>query len=65
MDVKGIQFLSDHAGKTTGVLIDLRRHRRLWEDFYDQMVSDSRRHEPRIPWDEVKRRLPSRRKRRA
>lgn len=62
--MRGVQFLSDEGGKKTAVLIDLRRHRQIWEDIYDAMVAESRKHEPRVPWEDVKRRLRVKRKRR-
>jgi len=62
MDLKGVQFVSDAGGQRTGVLIDLRRHRALWEDVYDALVVESRQKEPRLDWDGVKRRLQSRRR---
>ena len=65
MTVKGVQFVSDSEGRKTGVLIDLRKHRQEWEDLYDVMVAESRRREPRVSLEEVKRRLNSIRKRRA
>lgn len=37
--MKGVQFIVDGNGKKTGVLIDLKRHGRLWEDFYDGMLA--------------------------
>jgi hypothetical protein len=47
-------------------LIDLRRHRELWEDLFDGLVAEQRRDEPRESLAEVKRRLgASRRRRRA
>ena len=64
MTVKGVQFVSDSEGRKTGVLIDLREHRQEWEDFYDVMVAESRRSEPRITLEELKRRLRPSRKRR-
>jgi len=64
MGIRGIRFLSDDAGTRTAVVIDLRQHRRVWEDMYDVIVAESRKHEPRIPWEAVKRRLRSGRKRR-
>ncbi|MFQ5840468.1 MAG: hypothetical protein ACE5HK_07085 [Candidatus Methylomirabilales bacterium] len=64
MGVKGVQFVSDAEGNKTGVLIDLRRHRRVWEDLYDAMVAESRKDEPRMAWEDVKRRLRPKRKRR-
>ena len=65
MGMKGVQFLSDSEGKRTAVLIDLKRHRRIWEDIYDAMVAASRRDEPRVAWEDVKRRLRARRRKRA
>ena len=44
-------------GKKTAAVIDLRRHRRLWEDFYDTVLAESRAHEPRESLHSVKRRL--------
>ena len=41
----GIQFVTDHKGRKTAVLIDLKKHRELWEDFWDGLVSESRRKE--------------------
>jgi hypothetical protein len=56
LSLKGIQFLFDAEGKETAVLINLRHNRRLWEDIYDVMVADSRKDEPRVAWEDVKRR---------
>ncbi len=52
--MKGIQFVTDDAGKRTAVLIDLAEWGELWEDFYDVMVAKSRENEPTIPWEELK-----------
>ena len=57
MEIKGVQFLSDQKGQKTGVLIDLKRHRRIWEDLYDAMMAESRKGEPRVAWEAVKKRL--------
>ncbi len=65
MGMKGVQFLADSEGRRTAVLIDLERHRRIWEDLYDAMVAESRREEPRVAWEDVKRRLRARRRKRA
>jgi hypothetical protein len=61
LSLKGIQFLFDAEGKETAVLINLRHNRRLWEDIYDVMVADSRKDEPRVAWEDVKRRLKAKR----
>lgn len=50
----GIQFLTDRAGRRTAAVIDLKKHRALWEDIEDLLVSRSRRHEKRIPFAKVK-----------
>ena len=50
----GIQFITDEKGRKTAAVIDLKKHRALWEDFEDVLVSRSRQHEKRIPWDKVK-----------
>ena len=36
----GIQFVTDHKGRKTAVLIDLKKYGALWEDFWDGLVSD-------------------------
>jgi hypothetical protein len=50
----GIQFITDGKGHKKAVVIDLKRHKELWEDIEDVLVSQSRRHEKRIPWEKVK-----------
>ena len=52
--MNGIQFLTDDKGKRTAAVIDLKKHKELWEDIEDVLVSQSRRHEKRIPLEEVK-----------
>ena len=50
----GIQFLTDEKGRKVAVQIDLRKHRALWEDFYDGLVSEQRRKEKGVPFEIVK-----------
>jgi hypothetical protein len=50
----GIQYVTDEKGRKVAVQIDLTKHRELWEDIHDVLVSRSRRHEKRIPLDKVK-----------
>lgn len=52
-----IRFIVDEKGTKTAVVIDLKRHADLWEDFYDSMVARQRAGEPRESLDSVKRRL--------
>ena len=55
--MSGIQFLTDETGHKTAVLIDLKRNRVLWEDFYDTLLARKRRNEPRESLAEVRRKL--------
>lgn len=53
--MKGIQFVVDDKGERQAVLISLRHHRKLWEDFRDLIIAHEREREPSEPFDEVKR----------
>lgn len=53
----GVTFLVDDAGRKTSVVLDLRKHRRIWEDVYDRLLIASRRKEPRESLEEVRKRL--------
>ncbi len=55
--MNGIQYVTDEKGRKVAVQIDLKKHRQLWEDIEDVLVSRSRRHEKRIPLEKVKTRL--------
>ena len=55
--MKGVQYLIDDAGERTAVVIDLKRNRALWEDFYDRALAEARRGEPRESLASVRRRL--------
>jgi hypothetical protein len=55
--MNGIKFVTDGKGQPTAVQIDLKRHGRLWEDFYDALVAKQRAKEPTVPWETVKKRL--------
>jgi len=51
--MEGIQFVVDETGEKTAVLIDLRKHGELWEDFYDLKLARQRQDEPRESLEEV------------
>lgn len=55
--MKGISYVLDDKGERTGVLIDLRTNGELWEDFHDAAVARGRAREPRVPLEEVRKRL--------
>jgi hypothetical protein len=50
----GIQYVTDEKGRKVAVQIDLKKHRELWEDIEDVLVSRSRRNEKRIPLEKVR-----------
>ena len=50
----GIQFVTDEKGRKTAVLIDLKKHRAVWEDFWDGVVAESRRKEKCIPYEQYR-----------
>jgi hypothetical protein len=50
----GIQFVTDEKGRKVAVQIDLKKHRELWEDIEDVLISRSRRNEKRIPLEQVR-----------
>ena len=52
--MKGIQFIIDERGRKTAVVIDLKRHKAIWEDFFDGLVAESRRKEPSVAYEEYR-----------
>lgn len=52
--IEGVQFVVDATGKKTAVIINLEKWGELWEDVYDILVSESRRGEPTVPWEELR-----------
>ena len=63
-NVPGIDFLVDALGRRKSVVIDLRRHRALWEDIYDAYLAGKRRNEPRESVAKVRKLIESPPKRR-
>jgi len=55
--MKGVEFLIDEAGEKKAVVIDLRRHRDLWEDFYDTLKTIERKKEPRESLADVRKKV--------
>ena len=50
----GIQYLTDEEGRKVAVQIDLKKHGAIWEDFWDGLVSESRRKEKGIPYEQYR-----------
>lgn len=52
--MSGIQFVTDEKGRKVAVQIDLKKYGALWEDFRDGLVSESRRKEKSVPYDQYR-----------
>jgi len=52
--MSGIQFVTDEKGRKTAVLIDLKKHRAVWEDFHEGLIAESRRTEKTVPYEEYR-----------
>ena len=50
----GNQFVTDEKGRKAGVLIDLKKYGAIWEDFRDGLMSESRREEKGIPYEQYR-----------
>ena len=55
--MKGVEFVVNEEGTRKAVLIDLKRHGDLWEDFYDTLLAKERKTEPRESMVDVKRKV--------
>jgi hypothetical protein len=55
--VKGVDFVVDDHGQKKAVLIDLEKHGKIWEDFYDILRVKERESEPRETLSEVKKKV--------
>ncbi len=55
--IKGVQYLVNDRREPTTVVIDLKKHGELWEDFYDRALAEARRDEPRESLESVKARF--------
>ncbi|MCX6351004.1 MAG: hypothetical protein NTX03_03980 [Bacteroidetes bacterium] len=53
----GISYITDEKGRQNAVVISLKKHKKLWEDFYDALIIEERKNEKRIPYEVVKREL--------
>ena len=50
----GVQFVTDDKGRKTAVLIDLKKHGAIWQDFWDGLVSESRRKEKSVLYEKYR-----------
>ncbi len=61
----GIEFLTDRHGRKKAVLINLKKHKDLWEDLFDAYLVHQRRNESRESLAEVRRSIASKTKRKS
>lgn len=47
--MKGINFVTDDKNRKVAVQIGLEEYGQLWEDFYDNLIAESRKNEEKIP----------------
>jgi hypothetical protein len=52
--MNGIQFVTDEKGKRVAVQIDLKKHGAVWQEFWDGLISESRRKEKAIPYEQYR-----------
>jgi hypothetical protein len=52
--MSGIQFVTDGKGRKVAVQINLKKYGAVLEDFWDGLISESRRKEKGIPLEKVK-----------
>jgi hypothetical protein len=52
--VTRIQFVTDDKGHRVAVQIDLKKHGAIWEDFRDGLISESRRKEKSVPYEQYR-----------
>lgn len=50
----GIQFVTDEKGRKVAVQIDLKKHGAIWEDFHDGLISEARRKEKSVPYEQYR-----------
>ena len=50
----GIQFITDEKGRKTAAVIDLKKHKALWEEIEDGLISESRRKEKGVPYEQYR-----------
>jgi hypothetical protein len=55
--MKGISFVTNDENKKVAVLIDLKEHGDLWEDFYDGLIAEQRKDDDLISLDQLKQEL--------
>lgn len=50
----GINYVTDDKGRKVALMIDLKTHGAMWEDFRNGLVSESRREEKGVPYEQYR-----------
>ena len=58
--MKGVEFVVDEKGNRKAVVLDLKTHRDVWEDFCDVLRAKERENEPRESLVSVKKKVVNR-----
>jgi hypothetical protein len=52
--VTGIQFLTDAKGRKVSAVFDLKKYGALLDDVFDGLISESRRKEKSVPYEQYR-----------
>jgi hypothetical protein len=52
--MNGIQYVTDEKGRKVAVQIDLKKYGSVLEEFWDGLISESRRKEKGVPLEKIK-----------
>ena len=52
--MKGVTYVTDESNEKVAVQIDLKKNKKLWEDFCDYTIASKRKNEPAKDWLKVK-----------
>lgn len=58
--MKGVEYVVDEKGEKKAVMLDLKIHRDIWEDFCDVLKAKERENEPRESLANVKKKIANR-----
>lgn len=58
--MKGVNYITDEKSRKKAVVIDIKvleKYDEQLEDLFDAIIAESRRDEPCVSWEELKKRL--------
>ena len=58
--MKGVEYVVDEKGEKKAVMLDLKIHSDIWEDFCDVLKAKERENEPRESLASVKKKIANR-----